>query len=184
MKIFNIIFISFLSFNQVNAQGTAKQWVLGMNFSAVEDDGKPSSLFDVSKGWNALPFPTSFSFENYIKQNISLELHESINSYQIGRTIDETVLTSNKFFMSLDLNGKFHFNSLYKKIYWFDPFIFAGFGVTLRGKNVVPTGNIGFGSTFWIGKRVGVNIESAAKFSFSKLGTNYLQHSLGVKIKF
>jgi hypothetical protein len=68
---------------------------------------------------------------------------------------------------------------------WFDPYIAAGFGVTLRSKkSIVPTGNIGFGANFWITHRFAINAQSMAKFSFINTGSNYLQHSIGVRFLF
>jgi hypothetical protein len=184
MKTFKIILFFFLFVSQANAQGKEKQWVLGMSFSAVEDDGKANDFFNVSKGWNILPFPTAFTIENYWKESISIELCQSVNSYQIGTLIDGSTINRNRVFLSLDLNAKLHFNALYKKMYWFDPALTAGFGATLRGEKVVPTGNVGFGATFWVGERLGIDIKSVGKFCLAKEGSNYLQHTVGIKFRF
>lgn len=184
MKLLRIILLSLLFSNTLQAQN-AKQWLLGGSFNAVDDDGRPNkSLFDLTNGWNALPFPSAFSCEYYFTKSISCEFMESINSYQLGNIIDGDTITGGRIFLASDLNGKYHFNTLYNKIMWFDPYIAGGFGTTLRSKVLVPTGNIGFGANFWVSDRVAINVQSMAKFSFLNTGSNYLQHLLGVRILF
>lgn len=185
MKLFKVVLFSLFLINQINAQETAKQWVMGFGFNAVDDDGKPmKDLVNLTNGWNALPFPSMIIFENYIKEGISLEYSMSVNAFKIGSLIDGDILKQNRFFMGNDLNGKYHFNTLYKKFYDFDPYIAIGVGATNRGKSIAPTGNVGFGATYWVGSRLGINIQSLAKFSFISTETNYLHHTLGVKIKY
>lgn len=184
MKLLKIALLSLLFSTNIQAQ-EAKQWMLGGGFNAVDDDGRPmNNLFNLTNGWNALPFPTTFSTEYYFSKSLSLEFAESINSYQLGNMIDGDTVTKARFFLSVDANVKYHFNTLYNKIMWFDPYVVGGFGGTLRSKVVVPTGNFGFGSNFWISKRVAINLQSMAKFSFLNTGSNYLHHSLGVRILF
>lgn len=184
MKLLRIALLSLLFANTIQAQ-KAEHWVLGFSFNAVDDDGRPlNSLFNLTNGWNALPFPTVFSGEYYFSNSLSLEFVESINSYQIGNIIDGDTMTRSRFFLSVDANAKYHFNTLYNKIMWFDPYVIGGFGGTLRAKTFVPTGNFGFGANFWLSKRIAINAQSMAKFSFLGTGSNYLQHSLGVRILF
>jgi OOP family OmpA-OmpF porin len=185
MKLFKIVLFSLFLVNQMHAQESAKQWVMGFGFNAVDDDGKPmKDIINLTNGWNALPFPSMITFENYIKEGISLEFSQSINSFRKGSSVDGVILPQSRFFMALDFGGKYHFNSLYKKLYWFDPYIALGLGITTRAKATVPTGNVGFGGTFWLGSKVGINLQSSAKFSLMSSSSNYLQHSIGVKIKY
>lgn len=184
MKFLRIALLSLLFSNIIQAQ-EAKQWMLGGSFNAVDDDGRPmKSLFDLTNGWNALPFPSAFSCEYYFMKSVSGEFMESFNSYQLGNVIDGDTISKGRVFIASDFNGKYHFNTLYNKIMWFDPYIAAGLGVTLRSKIIIPTGNIGFGANFWITNRFAVNAQSMAKFSLINSGSNYLQHSIGVRFLF
>ena len=192
MNPFKIIILFLLINTNLSAQNSkAKHWVLGMELNVVDDDGRrpilaPKNFFN---GLNFLPFPTAFSFEYYLKDNFSMELSESVNTYEVGEFVDGASNPKNIFFMALDFNAKYSFNSLYsslsfsKKINWFDPYIMAGFGVTHRNA-IVPTFNGGGGATFWVSKKIGVNIQSMGKLSFSDKGSFYFQHLLGVKLKF
>ena len=192
MNPFKIIILCLLISANLSAQNSkAKHWVLGMELNVVDDDGRtpilsPKNFFN---GLNYLPFPTAFSFEYYVKDNFSMELSESVNTYEVGEIVDGVANPKNIFFMAVDLNAKYSFNSLYKglsfskKINWFDPYIMAGFGGTHR-KFTVPTFNGGGGATFWVGKKIGINIQSMGKLSLSDKGSFYFQHMLGVKLKF
>jgi hypothetical protein len=182
MRYLLIISIFIISISNVYSQAKAKEWVLDLGFNAVDDDGKPTS--NLFTNLNGLPFPTSFKVEKYLRDDFSLELSQSLNSYQIGKLIDGSQVNRNRFFMSMDLNGKYHLNTLYRKVMKFDPYIAAGLGGTIRGPYTVPTGNVGFGATYWITGQIGVNLQSVAKFSFTGLGSNYVQHMLGVKMNF
>lgn len=182
MKYFIILWIFLLGSSMVSAQDHKGEWLLGLGFQAVDDDGKPSG--DLFVNLNGLPFPTNFAVETYLHNSFSLEVSESINSYQIGKKIDGSATNRNRFFMSLDVNGKYHLNTLYKKFLKFDPYVAVGLGATIRGAYTVPTGIVGGGATFWITNQIGINYQSLAKFSFTDLGTNYLQHTLGVRMNF
>jgi hypothetical protein len=82
MKLLRVVLLSLLFSNVIQAQ-EAKQWILGGSFNAVDDDGRPmKSLFDLTNGWNALPFPSAFSCEYYFMKSVSGEFMESFNSYQ------------------------------------------------------------------------------------------------------
>ncbi len=182
MKFIKLFLFVLLFQSQSYAQ--VQNWVLGTGFNFVDDDGKASSLFNLKNGWNGLPFPSSFYCEKYFNKSLSVEFSESVNSYKIGNEIDQVIIKQNIFFMSVDMNAKYHFNSLYNKSQWLDPYIIGGLGITMRGKNVVPNPNIGFGATFWVSNRLGINVQSSAKFKITTAGSNYLQHALGVRIRF
>jgi len=182
MKLFTILLFTVLITNQLNAQGSTKSWAIGVGLTAIDDDGRdvksPKNMFN---GFNMLPFPSSINFEYYFNKNVSLELCESISSYNIGEMVDGYRTTKNIFFMSIDMNAKYHFTNLFKKHSWFDPYLSAGLGGTLRTKFFVPTLHPGGGVNFWITDRFAANLQSFAKFSLSSNGSKYFQHSLGVK---
>ncbi|GEM_PF-4514944 len=186
MNSFKIIFLCLFINSNLNAQySKANHWVLAMGLNAVDDDGRrpilsPANYFN---DWNCLPFPSVFSFEYYMKDNFSIELSESLNTYQVNALIDGFPIQKNVLFIACDLNAKYSFNSLYKKIMWFDPYLSSGFGVTHRNYTV-PTFNAGGGATFWVGNRLGINIQTMGKLSFSDKGSLYFQNMLGVKYQF
>ena len=119
MKYFIILWIFLLGSSMVYAQDHKGEWLLGLGFQAVDDDGKPSS--DLFVNLNGLPFPTNFAVETYLHNSFSLEVSESINSYQIGKKIDGSATNRNRFFMSLDVNGKYHLNTLIKYLFFLVP---------------------------------------------------------------
>lgn len=157
-------------------------WVLGAGWSGFDDDGKRfEEVLHVRKNWVTMWLPNSFSIEKQMNSMFSIELAENANSYDIGDLRDGQPQTSTYAFMAVDVLGKYHVNSAYKKFMWFDPFVAAGTGLTLRRSDLGGTLNIGFGATFWVTEKIGLSAQSLAKFGLGTSG--YLQHSGTVKIK-
>jgi len=168
---------------------TPYDWMVGISWSVVEDDGRPfTGMFDVGSSWNYLLYPTRISVDRYLQYGWSLEGIATYNRYYSGKLINgQTDISS--FFISGDINAKYSFSNLYvPKLKWFDPFVVMGLGYTFRNNANssahVPTVNLGAGMNFWIYGGFGIQLHTNAKFGVFpkvwKTSTNYLQHSAGI----
>lgn len=164
-------------------------WIIQLGGNVVDDDGQPfNKAFDVNNSWNVLPFPTKLAIEKECKYNWNIELAFTYNTLKAGKTINNTIYTSEGSFFSADINGK----KILTKQFRIEPYLFSGFGYTMRSvskyKDIV-TLNAGVGFNIWaIDNVLGLNIQSTGKFGLTspllKTGSNYLQHSLGIIYKF
>lgn len=168
-------------------------WIFGLGWNVIDDDGKAfKKLFDASKSWNILPYPSKLSAEKVFIQGWSVEAAVNYNQLKSGKSINNDIIKSNKTFVSFDINGKFSFSEFMKNKIFIDPYVLHGYGYTFRdvSKNSsVATGNIGLGFNCWVyNDIIGINLQSQAKFAltspFIKTSGNYLQHSLGIVYKF
>ena len=164
-------------------------WMVGVSWSVVEDDGSPfSGIFNVASSWNYLFYPTRISVDRYLKSGWSLEAVFTYNTYSSKKNVNGK-LDASGIFLSGDINSKYSFTNLYvPKLKWFDPYVNMGLGYTFRaGANTsihTPTLNLGIGMNFWIYKGFGIQLHSNAKLGVAmpliKTSTNYLQHSAGI----
>lgn len=180
ITLFFSLLVSFSPFSQNDTR-----WFVSIGFNAVDDDGKAfEDVFKVKSNWIFLPMPSSISVGKKINNSFSAEFSENLNSYNTGDRKDKSIVTTPILFMSMDVFGKYHINSLYDNPKWLDPFVFIGLGGTLRGKSFDPMPSLGFGVTFWFNDRLGLNLQSAAKFGvFSKNSSSYLQHTIDFRIR-
>ncbi|MCW3076534.1 MAG: hypothetical protein JWO32_1143 [Bacteroidetes bacterium] len=168
---------------------TKTPWRVQVGWHVVDDDGKPfKDLFDVKKSWNILPYPTKVSVEKECYYNWNVELAFAYNIYKGGKQINGEILTDNKSFYSIDLNGKY----LLTRKYRIEPYLLIGGGYTHRATTKytsVPTLNAGFGATIWVlDEFIGINLQATGKLGLLspiyKSGSNYTQHSVCVLVKF
>jgi len=195
MKIFLSVIIFTLVISRAFAQPykTIKtyktyNWMVGISWSAIDDDGRPfNALFNLPN-WNYEMYPTRLSLDKYFKYGWSLEGVATYTNYLGGKLVNGKLEASGAFF-SFDVNGKYSFYNQYApKARWIDPYFTFGLGYTYRSnaftENHIPNLNLGFGINFWIAKGFGIQIHSNAKFGvyprFWNTNTNYLQHSIGI----
>lgn len=162
--------------------------MLGISWSAIDDNGqKFEGLFDYSN-WNYMLFPTKISLDRYFRYGWSAEVAATYTEYTPGKLVNDSTNASGAFF-AFDINGKYSFYQHYApRMRWIDPYFTFGVGYTYRDcanteKNV-PNVNLGFGFNIWIAKSFGIQIHSNAKIGvypgFWTTHSNYLQHSAGL----
>lgn len=177
--------ISNSSFAQGNYQSP---WTVGAGYNFVDDDGAMfGKIFSFRNAWSSNYYPNLISGERVIANGFSAELIASFNKYKVGKTIDNNVITDQRFFMAFDANLKFDLNTVMGQTSIVDPYVLMGFGYTLRGGVGNVTNNWGFGANFWLVNNVGLYLQTSGKFAIqkaSKGATAYLQHAVGVKYKF
>ena len=113
-------------------------WMVGVSWSVVEDDGSPfSGIFNVASSWNYLFYPTRISVDRYLKSGWSVEAVVTYNTYLPGKMVNGK-LGASGIFLSGDINSKYSFTNLYvPKLKWLG--ISVGYGanqmLSAVGKN-------------------------------------------------
>lgn len=184
MKVFILLLIS-LSLTQFTFSQYNTGWYIAPGFNAVDDDGDAfHDVFKIKSNWIFLSMPSSFTVGYKLNKAISVEFAKHLNSYNTGDLKDHDTVVTPIIFLAMDVFGKYHLNSLYSKVQWFDPFVCVGMGATLRGKDLAAMPSFGFGLSFWFTERLGINLQSCAKFNvLSKNSSSYLIHSVDFRIK-
>ncbi len=159
-------------------------WTFGISGHVVDDDGEPfTKLFNVGNSWNFLPYPTRVTIDGYYKSGFSFQGEFAYNQYKANKEVNDEVISSTWTFFSADIHVKYDLNEVFGPTNWFDPYVAAGHGYTLRSGASKPntvTFNMGLGANFMIWENLGLNLQSMAKFSMIEGTSNYLHHSVGV----
>lgn len=174
------LFLTTFSYSQNNTG-----WYIAPGFNAVDDDGDAfNDVFKIKTNWIFLPMPSSLTVGKKFNNSLSIEFAQHYNSYNTGDLKDGDTVTTPIIFIATDIFGKYHLNSLYSKAQWFDPFLCIGMGATLRGNELAAMPSFGFGFSFWFTDRLGLNLQSVAKFNvLSNNSSSYLIHSMDLRIK-
>jgi len=164
-------------------------FVFGLHEHIVVDNGKEYQFKFDTKSWQLTPFPSKITAEAYLKKGWGLQTELAYTGYKANSTVDNQLQLKSNTFFSGDFNIRYHFETLFLKQNFFDPFLTAGYGFTYRSavnKTQTSTGtsNLGLGMNFWIYKGFGLSLQTVGKFAL-KGGTksNYLHHSVGVVYK-
>lgn len=160
-------------------------WIFGLGFQAIDDYNVPfGDLFKGGRTWHLLPYPTRLSAERNFNYGIGVGGLLQYNQLKQGKFVNEVTNPSLVHVVSFDGYVKYRFNMKYKKVSWFDPYVALGLGYTMRFSSASSdhiTTNIHLGSNFWFTDRIGVQIETSAKFalgaSYPTHPASYLQHS-------
>ncbi|MBI1836183.1 MAG: hypothetical protein HYR91_02845 [Flavobacteriia bacterium] len=187
MKLYRLLLIGLLltSVNSFAQEKKIGPWNVGIGFNLIDNDGLPTSqLFKMNTNWSKFPFPNTITVGYTFKEKFELEFNQSLNTFQPGTLINGVSNQTSQFFSSSAFNGKYHVNSLYKKMLWFDPFLNVGMGMTAIRKTEFFYPSVGLGANFWFGEHMGMNIQSSANFGVMSNASNYLFHVLTFKYKY
>jgi len=163
-------------------------WTFNVGGHVIDDDGQPfSDLFNVSKSWNFLPFPSRVAVEAYLNNGFSGQIECAYTKINPGKIINSNEIknTESFDFFNTDVNCKYNFDKYLGNKPWFSAYTVGGLGFTHHGfiekkyRNTC-TINLGIGFNFWLYENLGLNLNSTAKFSVILQNTNYLQHSIGI----
>jgi outer membrane protein OmpA-like peptidoglycan-associated protein len=180
LKIAVIALFTLAMVSNVNAQDSDNPWAVSLGFNMVDIRGGRSvgnliKDYIGVKDWEfGVPRITA---ERYYKDGFTLQLAGSFNKIN-GAT-----------YIAADANVKYDINRWSEKLFgstsqYFDPYIYAGFGINHLYGNKALTMNIGAGFTTWINEQYGINFQSGAKHGFGDSGVGHFQHSVGVVYKF
>jgi OmpA-OmpF porin, OOP family len=194
-RILLLLTIALFSYTGVNAQGL-ESWNIGVGMNIIDDDGKPGGLFNISDGWNMLPYPSKFTIEGEFGNGLSLEAGISFNNHKKGKIINNMPSPANRNYMAFDFLAKYNLSESFGFPESFGPFLAGGFGYRTLGTTAytnasgvdytIPfAGNLGFnfgaGANFWVTEKVGLQVQSLAKFGSADIThSNHLQHSISL----
>ncbi|MBU2950229.1 outer membrane beta-barrel protein [Tamlana agarivorans] len=172
-------------------------WSFTAGVNIVDDSGNSlNNLFKFKENqahnW-AFQTPITIGAEYYFKEQFSFYAKASFNSFKPGKSIDGTIVDSesNPDFFAFDLGAKYSFRKLIKSE-TFDFYMGYGFGYTsieeyINKKNqqeIQPksriTGNASLGLNIWFTKNMALNMDAAAKFTYTSDASHYLQYNLAV----
>lgn len=166
------------------------KWMMAVSWNVVEDSGEQlGGAFDVPRTWNYQYFPSQLSFTKNYWKKWSWEILGSYNKYNEGTRINLNDTTEGMF-LSFDAHSHYSFakHDLRRgKIAKFEPFIFAGLGLTYRQNTsyeVTGTINVGAGLNLFFTKSLGLQFRAIGKYG---IGTqiwspelNYMHYSAGI----
>ena len=185
--------------NNVSAQDKDNRWIieLGANVvdfyptgASVDADPVPEPFADEmavggfgedffnTDHWNNSSFVSRFRLGYYVGSGFSVGLTGTFN--QIDRIGDVSVPKQSYFGADLDIKYNF-----VREAGWFDPYIFAGGGMTWLGGDGNGTANAGLGFNVWFNDWIGANVQTKYKHSFDedKLLPHF-QHAVGFVVRF
>lgn len=156
--------------------------MIGVGYNIINDSGGGiDGLFDVNDAWHSLAYPTRISVGKYFNSGLGLELSGAYMKLKEGKIVDGAVLANDQDLMTVDLRLSYDLNNVIGDTGQFDPYIGAGLGYTDGEGNfsrATYNGVVGFRT--WFSDNVGLDINSAGKWSIDSDASNYIQHSVGV----
>ena len=175
----------------VQAQDENNPWQIGFGVNSVDIRTPDDSFGQFLKDWagpsdlNILPAVSRLSVGRYIGAGFSAEISGSLNKIEKGYGYAKGDRKVDLSFWSVDLRGKYHLNSLWNGLRWFDPYAQVGGGYA----NIDSEGEFkivgGGGANFWLTENIGINAQSTYNYMpDGKIGADFFQHSVGITIKF
>ena len=161
-------------------------WLVTLGTNVVDDSGDEfGELFDLSEGWNMVPYPSRVSVGRYFKNGLGLEAIGSYNRYKEGKIIDNVVNTEDIDYWALDFRVSYDLNMILGETGFFDPYIGIGAGYTDANNQGRGTYNAIIGFRTWFSDHWGLDLSSTGKWAMdNENATNHIQHALGVAYRF
>jgi outer membrane protein OmpA-like peptidoglycan-associated protein/outer membrane protein W len=161
-------------------------WLVTLGTNIVDDSGDEfGELFDLSEGWNMVPYPSRVSVGRYFKNGLGLEAIGSYNKYKEGKIIDNVVNTEDIDYWALDFRVSYDLNMILGETGFFDPYIGIGAGYTDANNQGRGTYNAIIGFRTWFSDHWGLDLSSTGKWAMdTENASNHIQHALGVAYRF
>ncbi|WP_127019370.1 OmpA family protein [Flagellimonas beolgyonensis] len=161
-------------------------WLVTLGTNIVDDSGDEfGELFDLSEGWNMVPYPSRVSVGRYFKNGLGLEAIGSYNKYKEGKIIDGNVNPEDIDYWALDFRVSYDLNMILGETGFFDPYIGIGAGYTDANNQGRGTYNAIIGFRTWFSDHWGLDLSSTGKWAMdTENASNHIQHALGVAYRF
>lgn len=161
-------------------------WLVTLGTNIVDDSGDEfGELFDLSDGWNMVPYPSRASVGRYFKNGLGLEAIGTYNRYKEGKIIDNVANTEDIDYWGLDFRVSYDLNMILGETGFFDPYIGIGAGYTDANNQGRGTYNAVIGFRTWFSDHWGLDFNSTGKWAMdTENASNHIQHALGVAYRF
>ncbi|MER3318221.1 MAG: OmpA family protein [Allomuricauda sp.] len=161
-------------------------WLVSLGTNIVDDSGDEfGELFDLSEGWNMVPYPSRISVGRYFKNGLGLEAIGSYNRYKEGKIVDNVVNPEDVDYWGLDFRVSYDLNMILGETGFFDPYIGIGAGYTDANNQGRGTYNAIIGFRTWFSDHWGLDFNSTGKWAMdTENASNHIQHALGVAYRF
>jgi len=190
--IFIFVILNSIAIAQPNKLITNKDnynWMFGVSWMMLDDDGLQTNPFNFSQYHSAL-YPTRIFADKYIYNGWSVEGSIGFQNYDTTKYVNDS-LRVNGNLLGFDVHSKYSFYKFLGKS-WIDPYVFAGGGITSRqldirntAKAMTVNANIGAGINVWVAYNIGIQLQSVAKFSLNDFmgPSNYITHTAGIVVR-
>ncbi|MEZ4811223.1 MAG: OmpA family protein [Allomuricauda sp.] len=161
-------------------------WMVTLGTNIVDDSGDEfGELFDLSEGWNMVPFPSRVSVGRFFKNGLGLEAIGTYNRYKEGKIVDNEVNPEDVDYLGLDLKVSYDLNMILGETGFFDPYIGIGAGYTDANNQGRGTYNAVVGFKTWFSDHWGLDFSSTGKWTMNtENATNHIQHAVGLAYRF
>ncbi len=161
-------------------------WLVSLGTNIVDDSGDEfGELFDLSEGWNMVPYPSRVSVGRYFKNGLGLEAIGSYNRYKEGKIVDNVVNPEDVDYWGIDFRVSYDLNMILGETGFFDPYIGIGAGYTDANNQGRGTYNAVIGFRTWFSDHWGLDFNSTGKWAMdTENASNHIQHALGVAYRF
>lgn len=177
-KIILVLFVSFLgisTFAQRRYPNPGNDWLLSVGFNTVANFGTRNPFKDIGKNTNrfAFKYPLAFGIEKRWKDNFYVEQDFSFNGFEEDKFIDNGTPDKDLFYFSTNTTLKYYFDDLiFRDTDWLNLYVGAGVGFfNIEELNI--SGNVVFGSIFWVSDNVGIKIGTMGKFAVDANSRQY-----------
>ena len=141
-------------------------WLVSLGTNIVDDSGDEfGELFDLSEGWNMVPYPSRVSVGRYFKNGLGLEAIGSYNRYKEGKIVDNVVNPEDVDYWGLDFRVSYDLNMILGETGFFDPYIGIGAGYTDANNQGRGTYNAVIGFRTWFSDHWGLDFNSTGKWA-------------------
>ena len=161
-------------------------WLVGLGLNAVDDsNGGIGNFFKVKESWNSVPYPSRISIGQYYENGLGIEAIISINTYKVGKIINDTINTEESSYFGLDGRISYDLNKLLKKNGWFNPYVGIGGGITSANNEPRGTYNATVGIRTWLTERIALDFNTTGKWPIQGYDvSSHLQHAASLVYKF
>lgn len=183
-----VVIIMALVNTNIKAQNSDHRWALGvyMNWADFNVVHLPVGDVFTKANWQGKDqmIPSKFSLGRFISPSFNISGAFSTNKLELPKMASLGQPLSTDAFWDADANLEYKFANGYlmKESSWFDPYVYAGFGVSNIDDKTYAKQQTGAGMNFWLLPYLGLNFHGSYDLVFDR--ENYAHYAAGIKVRF